>query len=163
RQQLTEAARAWWPNFSVEDSTMPSSDVHCYPGPDAVSGFVCANSNVHNLSQTGPDGALTRVELRMAQLLYGLGPVKDAAQQGVAVSEARLAAIKQDIALQVRKSYWSVQLFRALHGMVAGARTRIEQAIARMDEMIEKQKKAKPTDRLRLVVQVTNVDTRIAD
>jgi outer membrane protein TolC len=160
RQQLTEAARAWWPNFSVEDSTAPALDIHC---ADTVPGLnVCANSNVRNISQTAPDGALTRLELRMGQLVYGLGPVKSAAQEGVAVSEARLTGIKQDIVVQVRRSYWSVQLFRALHDMVASARTRVEEAIARWDEMV-KQKKAKPTDRLRLEVQVGLVDTRILD
>jgi outer membrane protein TolC len=162
RQQLTEAQRAWWPSFSVEDSTQPAPNISCGPGFGPAGPFICADSNVHNIQQTAPDGALTRLELRMGWLLYGLGPLKDAAQQGVAVSEARVAAVRQDIAVQVRRAYWSVQLFRALHAMVANARTRVEEAIARWDEMV-KQKKAKPTDRLRLEVQVTNVDTRIAD
>ena len=162
RQQLVEAQRAWWPSFSVEDSTQPAPNINCGPGFGPAGPYVCADSNVHNIQQAAPDGALTRLELHMGLLLYGLGPLTDAARQGVAVAEARVAATRQDIAVQVRRAFWSVQLFRALHEMVVSARSRVEEALARMDEML-KQKKAKPTDRLRLVVQIANSDTRIAD
>src|SRR5262249_33615497 len=80
RQQLAEATRAWWPSFSVEDSTQPAPNISCGPGYAPAGPFICADSNVHNIQQTAPDGALTRLELRMAWLVYGLGPLKDAAQ-----------------------------------------------------------------------------------
>src|SRR5262249_46143482 len=76
RQQLSEAARAWWPSFSVEDSQTPAPDIRCNLGA-GVEPILCAGGSVHNIQQTGPDGFATRLELRMAWLFYGLGPLKD--------------------------------------------------------------------------------------
>ena len=156
REQLVEAQRAWWPSFSIESSLNPALDVQCRDAGSPAGNLICANSNVRNFQQVGPDGMLGRWDLRMGYLLYGLGPLRDVAEEGLHVSEARLDAAKLDLAVGIRRGYWSVQLFRALRGMVTGARKRLEDAISHI-------KFGKPTDRLRLDVQVSNVDTRIED
>ena len=155
QEQLLEAQRAVWPSFSIESTINPASDVRCPPVPDPATSLLCAASNVHNLAQTAPDGATFRWDLRLGWLIYGLGPLREVADEGLKVSEARLSATRLDLAVAVRRAYWSIQLFRAVRGMVSGARTRLQDAIGKI--------KGKPTDRLRLDVQVSNVDTRIED
>jgi outer membrane protein TolC len=160
QQQLLEAQRAWWPSFSVDNPINAAPDVRCLPSlrTDQVGTaetVTCSRSTVHNLSQTGPDGITFRWDLRMGWLIYGLGPLRNVADEGLKISEARLEATRLDLAVAIRRTYWSVQLFRALRGMVTGARVRLEEAISKI--------KGKPTDRLRLDVQVSNVDTRIED
>src|SRR5947209_3971379 len=49
RQQLQEAQRAWWPNFSVEGLIAPSVDIRCadnLTGHEA--GGNCLSANVNN-------------------------------------------------------------------------------------------------------------------
>ncbi|HJZ88178.1 MAG TPA: TolC family protein [Polyangia bacterium] len=157
RQLLTEAQRAWWPNFSVEGLVAPSVDVHCATPQ-------CLEGDIRNPTQVYPTGVLSRWELRMGFPIYTFGKFSNAtkaAEQGLYSSESRLEAARQEIAINVKRAYYGVKVARELLDMIKEGRDKLEDAIKEVEEDLEKGKSSgSETDRLRLRVAETLVDAR---
>jgi outer membrane protein TolC len=174
---LTEARRAWWPNFSLEGMVLPSVDLYCTdaganPTGQVQNSPVClaahgggSNMNaITNPIQAWPTGALTRWELKMGMPIYTFGKLaaaKDAAQQGLDAAETRIDATKQDRAVDVTRAYYGLKVARELLDMVDEGEGHLDDAIKQVNEDLEKGKgSASETDRLRLVVAKSLVDSR---
>jgi outer membrane protein TolC len=166
REFLAEAKHAYWPTFSLEGLIAPSVDIHCEV-PNGLGGTnpnLCLQANVQNPVQVYPTGVLTRWELRLNAPIYTfgkLGASRDSAEQGYAINEHRIEAIRQDLTLQVVRAYYALKVARELIDMIKDGRGKLEDAIKTIEEDLDKGKgNVVETDLLRLKVAEATLDSR---
>jgi len=176
--QLYQARWAWVPRGKVEGLFAPTPEINCVRRPregDSREGRVlidgeewvkdekeCVRTDTEELSLTF-NGVYGRIKLDLAMPLYTFGKIgaaKRAARAGVRLTEAKLAAARQDLDLKVVQAYWGLRAARDGMHTIREGRKHLDKALARIEEELDSgEGESTVSDLLRLKTKSAEVDT----
>ncbi|MBK6846581.1 MAG: TolC family protein [Proteobacteria bacterium] len=162
-QKLFQARWAWLPRGELNAVFAPTPEIRCFDdagNPDEQS---CVRTNIREIA-FNLNGVFGRAQLELGMPLYTFGKlsaVGNAARAGVALEQARLAAARRDLELNVTKAYWGAKLASAILEMIHEGREHLDKASARLTQQLEDDSgDATVTDELRLKTYTVEIDTR---
>lgn len=176
--QLAEAQRSRYPTGEFLSFVAPVPTVRCIAdtAPDPSSGLTrdskswreahCDQTNTREAARLQFGGVLTRTEVRLVQPLYTFGKISagiEAATAGVEASRSRERATADEVALMVKRAYYSMQLARQLEATIKEGAGFLAEAQKRIDKEIEEGEGASVTDRLRLRTLRAETDVRMLE
>lgn len=162
-QKLFQARWAWAPRGELNALFAPTPEIRCFDAAGNPDEQSCVRTNIKQIA-FNLNGVFGRAQLELGMPLYTFGKLSAlgrAAQAGVAAEQARLAAARRDLELNVTKAYWGAKLARAILEMIHEGREHLDKASARIAQQLEEDSgDATVTDELRLKTYAVEVDTR---
>lgn len=162
-QKLFQARWAWLPRGELNAVFAPTPEIRCFDDAGDPDEQSCVRTNIREIA-FNINGVFGRAQLELGMPLYTFGKlsaVGNAARAGVALEQARLAAARRDLELNVTKAYWGAKLAGAILEMIDEGREHLDKASARIARELEDDEgDATVTDELRLKTYLVEVDTR---
>jgi len=148
RGKLDQAASAYYPQAEIMGIFGPSQRARanddCLTGANGVAGFggrACTGIQTSDRrTSSPPNGIFGLATINLVQPVYTFGKLssyKEAATQGVAVEEGRVAEKKADIVLKVKELYYGHLLALESRGLLGDLKEQIDKALEKVQKSLE--------------------------
>ncbi len=171
--QLSEARRSWLPTGEIRSILAPSPSIQCsnpLPKPVGVTdedwNQVCLNTGNPEVN-IGFSGIFTRNEITLTQPVYTFGKIDSgisAARAGIEASRSGEAAVKEALALNVKRAYYGYKLMREILTTLEEANGYVDEAENLVQkDLDEGNGNMSITDKLRLQTVRAELETKMLE
>jgi outer membrane protein len=173
--QLSEAKRSWLPTGEFRSILAPSPSIQCsnpLPKPDD---WNKSDSEWQQLCLTtgnpevniGFSGIFTRNEITLTQPVYTFGKIESgisAARAGIEASRSGEAAVKETLALNVKRAYYGFKLMREILATLEEANGYVDEAETLVQQDLDEGNgNMSITDKLRLQTVRAELETKMLE
>jgi len=171
--QLSEAKRSWLPTGEFRSIVAPSPSIQCsnpLPRPGDVTSEewnqACLNTGNPEVN-IGFSGIFTRNEITLTQPVYTFGKIDSgisAARAGIEASRSGEAAVKDVLALNVKRAYYGYKLMREILATLEEANGYVDEAETLVQQDLDEGNgNMSITDKLRLQTVRAELETKMLE